>query len=91
MPLSLENAETDMYADDTNIWDSGTNCAEIERTLNAELNKVGDWLLLNNMQLNMEKTKYMVIGAPQKLHHSLKNSMDLYLNGNLIKKSFLEY
>lgn len=56
-----------MYADDTTIWDCGTTCAELERTLNAELNKVGDWLLLNNMQPNIEKTKYMVIGTAQKL------------------------
>ncbi|CAB4043377.1 Hypothetical predicted protein [Paramuricea clavata] len=43
LPLSLEKAETDMYADDTTIWKSGTNCVEIELTLNSELSKVEDW------------------------------------------------
>ena len=87
LPLSLEKAETDMYADDTTIWESGTNCAEIELTLNSELSKVGDWLTLNNMKPNIEKTKYMVIGTAQKLHHSPRNSMDLYLNGPKLNKT----
>ncbi|CAB4042902.1 Hypothetical predicted protein [Paramuricea clavata] len=29
LPLSLEKAETDMYADDTTNWESATNCVEI--------------------------------------------------------------
>ncbi len=88
LPLSLEKAEMDIYADDTTIWESGTNCVDIELTLNSELSKVGDWLTLKNMKPNIEKTKYMVIGTAQKLHHSPRNSMDLYLNGTKRKKNF---
>ena len=81
-----------MYADDTTIWESGTNCVEIELTLNSELSKVGalGWGLVNTKQYmkpNIEKTKYMVIGTAQKLYHSPRNSMDLYLNGTKLNKT----
>ncbi len=87
LPLSLEKAETDMCADDTTIWESGTNCVDIELTLDSELSKVVDWLTLNNMKPNIEKAKYMVISTAQKLHHSPRNSMDLYLNGTKLNKT----
>ena len=34
LPLLLKNTEVDIYADDTTIWSSGTNCTDIQNTLN---------------------------------------------------------
>ena len=39
LPLLLKNTEVDIYADDTTIWSSGTNCTDIQNTLNNSLFK----------------------------------------------------
>lgn len=87
LPLSLNKVETDIYADDTTIWVCGPNCTEIESTLNTSLDKVNDWFILNNMKPNIKKTKYMLIGTTQKLHHSDKNTMDLVINQTQLEKA----
>ena len=49
LPLLLKNTEVDIYADDTTILSSGTNCTDIQNTLNNSLDKANSWFKLNRI------------------------------------------
>ena len=55
-----------MYADDTtltstiNTFNGNTNNDNVETSLNAELLKINEWLQLNQLSLNISKSKYMI-------------------------------
>ena len=80
LPLLLKNTEVDIYADDTTIWSSGTNCTDIQNTLNISLDKANSWFKLNGMLPNTKKTKHLLIGSVQKLIHSSKATMEIYID-----------
>ena len=78
--MSLGEANTDMYADDTTLWSSSKSCNEIQETLQNALNIIEQWLAVNRMVPNSVKTKKILIGIVQKLRHSGAEELDLYLN-----------
>ena len=80
LPLLLKNTEVDIYADDTTIWSSGTNCTDIQNTLNNSLDKANSWFKLNRMIPNTKKTKHLLIGSVQKLIHSSETTMEIYID-----------
>lgn len=49
-----------MYADDTNVFITGKEVADLERTMNTEIKKVVTWLRANELSLNVAKTHAMV-------------------------------
>ena len=80
LPLLLKNTEVDIYADDTTIWSSGTDCTDIQNTLNISLDKANSWFKLNGMIPNTKKTKHLLIGSVQKLIHSSETTMEIYID-----------
>jgi len=80
LPLLLKNTEVDIYADDTTMWSSGTNCTDIQNTLNVRLDKANSWFKLNGMISNTKKTKHLLIGSAQKLIHSSETTMEVYID-----------
>ena len=54
-----------MFADDSNIFYSGTSPTEIEMTVNNELKNVYRYCQVNKLSINFKKTNYMVIRSPQ--------------------------
>ena len=71
LPNCLETTHAALFADDTNISCRGESSADIEQQLNTDLENVYKWLIANRLTLNMEKTKYMIIGSRQKLKQIL--------------------
>ena len=57
------------YADDTTVYASGTNLADIETVMNTELTKLDDWFRSNKLALNVSKSKYSIF-SPSKMTHS---------------------
>jgi len=59
-----------IYADDTTLSatlnDFGSSTEEIEQNINCELELVEDWLKLNKLSLNVDKTKAMIFHPKQK-------------------------
>ena len=80
LPLLLKNTEVDIYADDTTIWSSGTNCTDIQNTLNNSLDKANSWFKLNRMIPNTKKTKHLLIGSVQRLSQSSETTMEIYID-----------
>ena len=59
-----------LYADDTTINSTidcfGKEIHVIEQNISAELQRISKWLELNRLQLNREKSKFMLFHMPQK-------------------------
>ena len=63
------------YADDTTLFsslssfipDSNRSMANASETINSEINKVTDWLIVNKLSLNVNKTKFMVFHYYQRI------------------------
>ncbi len=51
-----------MFADDTNIFISGSNLRELTSVLNSELEVISDWFSANLLSLNIKKTNYILFG-----------------------------
>ena len=57
---------TDLYADDTTLYDINSSKDEIEARLQKALSDLAVWCRLNGMVINVEKTKAMLITTRQK-------------------------
>jgi hypothetical protein len=73
-----------MFADDTALFITGKDSAQIERSLNIDLKLITQWLDDNGLVINPTKTEFMVIGTHQRLRRF--QVLDLYLNDHKIKK-----
>ena len=60
--------DIDMYADDTTLTTSSNTALNIESTLNREIKLISEWMKVNNLILNTNKTKFMLIGTRQRLN-----------------------
>ena len=65
LPRVIKFSTVHMYADDTVIYLSGRNTAEIEQSLQADLNNLAQWCSSNKLTINTKKTKTMTFGTPQ--------------------------
>ena len=77
-----------MYADDTTLYcniDQHTN----EYTINAELNKIKEWLSSNKLSLNISKTKCMVFHSKQRIVQYPKLKIDNNIIEQVSKFNFL--
>ena len=87
LPLNLEgdNVRCDLFADDSTIHAKGKSIEDVEILLQGSLNKVDKWCNANQMILNSNKTKSMVITTRQK--HQLKQlSLLLSVNSSNIEQ-----
>ena len=55
-----------LFADDTNIFYSSKDLSNAKNTLHHELEKVIDWLIANQLSLNLKKTNYIIFKPRQK-------------------------
>ena len=65
LPGAIKFSAVHMYADDTIIYLSGRNTAEIEQSLQADLNNLAQWCSSNILTINTKKTKSITFGTPQ--------------------------
>ena len=67
LPLCLNDVDTTMFADDTNLMKAINSLNEIKEELIPALKKVYNWLRCNKLSLNTVKTEFMLFGTNQKL------------------------
>ena len=95
-----------MFADDTNVFLSGQNLAELESVMNSELKCMYEWLCANKLSLNINKTHYMIFAPARKkilydCHLRIENEeisrvyetkfLGVMLDSNLTWKSHIKY
>ena len=69
------------------MYASKTDITEIQQLLQKDLDAANEWTKQNEMAINLEKTKYMLIGTNQKLARSGNTGLSLTLNGKEISQS----
>ena len=61
-----------MYADDTTLssflkmFNPNANKTTCENEINSQLTKINNWLKINKLSLNINKTKFMIFHMPNK-------------------------
>ena len=58
LPNSLNNAQLDMFADDTQIMTSSSDINTITNNLNKDLNHISNWMASNKLTSNKSKTEF---------------------------------
>lgn len=71
------------YADDTVIYFSAKTWEEAEKGVNNILSNLTDWLALNQLSLNVEKTVVMTFGS---YADSVPNSINVCMNGSRLAR-----
>ena len=66
LPLYVYNAITDLYADDTTLYDIQNSVEDIENNLQIALDSLNTWCKCDGMLLNSSKTKVMLGTTNQK-------------------------
>ena len=78
-----------IFADDTNLFYSNSNLAELESIVNYNLKMVSDWLMANKVSLNIDKTNFIVFHPPQKVKdHIVKLIIS---NSEIMQEKFIKY
>ena len=80
LPLYTDPINTDIYADDTTMYEIGISRSDIERNLQIALNNLSKWNKSNCMVINTSKTKLMLITTHQRRATLEFDSLFLTLN-----------
>ena len=71
-----------LFADDTNAFISAPSADVAANIMNHELIKLNSWLVANRLKLNIEKTKYIIFSASNRITMNTQ----VKLNNNPIEK-----
>ena len=85
-----------LFADDTSLTSTlsafyvykpknANDIVIISNSINIELTKITDWLKINKLSLNEDKTKYMIFHSTQR-KMELYNSLIIKMNNQIIKR-----
>ena len=80
LPLYTSNVFTDLYADDTTLYDIQNSMEHIENNLQSALTNLHMWCRNNGMILNSSKTKVMLVTTNQKRQRLTNDNLDLKFN-----------
>ena len=69
----LQGASPNMYADDTSITCSSADSDSLLRNINDEMTNIAEWMRLNKLSLNADKSEFMVIGHSRQ--HNVLNEL----------------
>ena len=93
--LSSEKFKFVMYADDTTLTSTLETFSTNElngntaSSINIELKEISEWLKLNRLTLNVQKTKYMLFRTSKKKVQTLLLQMDNKIIDKVLDFSFL--
>ena len=65
-----------LFADDTNLFKSGSNLSDMEDELNSEFTKISTWLKTNKLSLNIGKTHFMLFTNKKRKDHYVNIMID---------------
>lgn len=88
---STTNCKVHLFADDTMLYIEGKNVDDIIRTMNDELNNLYMWLCDNNLKVNIDKCKWMILGKKDKLNKIVYMNSITINNQTIEKVSEMKY
>ena len=78
LPLFTHNVKTDMYADDTTLFDINVSKDIIQANLQKALRQLDIWCKHNGMLINTSKTKVMLNTTTQKWSKLTNDTLNLF-------------
>ena len=84
LPLYTNNVCTDLYADDTTLYDIQDSMKQIENNLQSALNNLHVWCTNNGMILNSSKTKVLLVTTNQKRQRLHNENLNLKFNSEFL-------
>ena len=81
LPLVLQDVNADLYADDTTLHKSSPSVDVLNTSLNIDFHNIIEWCNDNNMILNTEKTKVMLVGSERR-HAANDSDIRIKVNEN---------
>ena len=71
LPITIFSSDINMFADDTEFHYCHSNLLTVEHTLQADLENISIWLMVNRLKLNVSKPHCMLIGSRQRTGGSI--------------------
>jgi len=62
LPAVLQNCNSIIFADDTNLFSASRNINQLYKNVNKDLEHVSNWFKANKLSLNLDKTVFIVFG-----------------------------
>ncbi len=86
IPLHLSKCDSDLYADDTSVYTVGSSSVEIQERLQTDMDSMSKWCLCNDLCINVNKTKSMLITTRRKRSQNCIDISDLniLINGEVV-------
>ena len=81
----MKVSKAGIYADDTHVTVASMNVEELVHKAQEELNHISEYMKLNKLSANRQKTEYMIIGHPRRTN-KVEIHETLRLNGSDIKR-----
>ena len=85
MPDSLSHLTPSLYADDTEIYASSNDCADLVDKVNIDLENIRKWMIQNKLQIHPSKSKHIFIGSPYNLKNKVSGN-PILINNKLVPK-----
>ncbi len=86
MPDSLSHSTPSLYADDTEIYASSNDCADLVNKVNIDLENIRKWMMQNKLQIHPSKSKHMFIGSSYNLKNKV-SSKPILINNKPIPRT----
>ena len=67
LPDRLKNTRPSLSADDTSVYTTAPSADHLAAALNEDLNNVETWLVDSRLTLNVDKSKYILIGGNKRV------------------------
>ena len=87
--MPIKHSNIDIFADDATLHNSSKDIQNINNDLQMDVNSVLQWCKQNNMVLNENKTKGILIGTSQKLSRC-QSDLEIVINNHKIECSEYE-
>ena len=92
LPVICSNTSVQLYADDTVLYTSKSNIAQIQNALQLDFDIVQNWLSSNRLLLNKTKSYSMVFGTKHNLKTKSNNLIITCKDGmNLLRVEQFKY
>ena len=80
-----DNAVVNLFADDALVYSFGHNIPELVLNIQNELNTVTNWMTLNKLKINVEKSSFIMFGSRHKITTNSTDEIALCINDEKLK------
>ena len=87
--IVCKSTEPVLFADDTNLFSSGSNAISLQDGVNNDLAIIAEWLKVNKLSLNIKKTHFMCFSARNKYRPGISLQIDGEVIAEVNKSKFL--